>query len=273
MRELNFANDQNLHEAFQEVQWNFSEDIEMEVEGRISDYLNGVLRIEADKQLRADPYERTLERLDYRAGYRERTVITPKGVYQLQVPKARSTPLRFTLFDRYQRLWKRVNDMLREIFLAGCSTRRTGEVLELLLGTRVSAQTVSRAVKELSPLVNSFHNRALEDRYRILFLDGVTQKVRSASGHVIKKVVLVAYGITGEGQRELIDFRISPSESEAAWYGLLNRLYHRGLVGEMLEIVVSDGSPGLAAALEYIYSDVDHQRCWVHKRGRQGQQG
>ncbi len=99
----------------------------------------------------------------------------------------------------------------------------------------------------------------------MLLLDGVTQKVRSASGRVKKKIVLVAYGITGDGQRELIDFRISPSESEAAWYGLINRLYHRGLEGEMLEIVVSDGSPGLAAALEYIYFDVDHQRCWVHK--------
>jgi putative transposase len=149
--------------------------------------------------------------------------------------------------------------------MAGCSTRRTGEVLELLLGTRVSAQTVSRAVKELSPLVDSFHNRVLEDRYRVLLVDGVTQSIRTTAGKAKKKVVLVAYGITDDGQRELIDFRVSPSESEAAWYGFLNRLYHRGLEGRALEIVVSDGSPGLAAALEYMYHNADHQRCWVHK--------
>lgn len=265
MRELNFVRDQKVHDAWHHVQWNFMEDVEEAVEDRISHYLNGILRIEADQQLRANPYERTLERLDYRSGYRKRTVITPKGVYELTVPKARSTPLRFSVFDRYRRLWKRVDRLLREIFLAGSSTRRTGEVLELLLGTGVSAQTVSRAVQELTPLVNRFHERALEDHYQVLLLDGVTQKVRTVSGKAKKKVALVAYGITHSGHRELIDFRMAPSESEAAWYGFLNNLYHRGLTGETLRLIVSDGSAGLISAIEFLYPDADHQRCWAHK--------
>ena len=265
MRELNFVRDQKLHDAWHDVQWNFMEDVEKAVEDQISHYLNKVLRIEADQQLRANPYERTLERLDYRAGYRKRSLITPKGVYELQVPKARSTPLHFSLFDRYRRLWKRVDHLLCEIFLAGCSTRRTGEVLGLLLGTRVSAQTVSRAVQALTPMVNRFHERALEDRYQVLFLDGVTQSIRTAAGKAKKKVALVAYGITESGHRELIDFRVTPSESEAAWYGFLNNLYHRGLEGETLKLIVSDGGSGLIKALEFIFPDADHQRCWAHK--------
>jgi len=265
MRELDFAADQSLQKAWKDIQWNFSEDLETEVDKGITHYLNKVLRIEADLQLRADPYERTLERLDYRAGYRRRTVITPKGIVELKVPKARSTPLRFSAFDRYRRLWKRVDRILCEIFLAGCSTRRTGEVLELLLGTRVSAQTVSRAVQELTPLVERFHERALEDRYRVLMLDGLTQSIRTASGKAKKKVALVAYGITHTGHRELVDFRVTPSESEAAWYGFLNHLYHRGLEGEGLELIVSDGGSGLIKALEFFYPGAGHQRCWAHK--------
>ncbi len=100
MRELNFVRDQKLHEAWRQVQWYFSEDLEKEVEGQITHYLNKVLRIEADLQLRADPYERTLERVDYRAGYRTRSVVTPKAEYVLTVPKARSTPLQHRVFDR-----------------------------------------------------------------------------------------------------------------------------------------------------------------------------
>lgn len=173
--------------------------------------------------------------------------------------------MRFSVFERYRRLWEKVDRMLREIFLAGCSTRRTGEVLEVLLGTRLSAQTVSRAVQALTPLVERFHARPIEDVYRVLLLDGVTQSIRTASGKVRKKVVLVAYGITHSGHRELIDFRLAPSESEAAWYGLLNHLYHRGLEGEHLELVVSDGGGGLIKALEFVYPTVDHQRCWAHK--------
>jgi transposase-like protein len=265
MRELDFAADQSLQKAWKEIQWNFSEDLETELEGQISHYLNRVLRIEADRQLRADPYERTLERLDYRAGYRRRSLVTTKGLVELQVPKARSTSLRFSVFERYRRLWKRVDRMLCEIFLAGCSTRRTGEVLELLLGTRVSAQTVSRAVQELTPLAERFHQRPLEDHYRVLLLDGVTQSIRTATGKAKKKVALVAYGITHTGHRELIDFRITPSESAAAWHGFLMTLYHRGLEGDGLKIIVSDGGRGLISALEYLYPDVDHQRCWAHK--------
>jgi transposase-like protein len=239
--------------------------VERRIEGETAAMLNGMLRVEASLQLGAGLYERTLRRVDYWAGYRPRTLVTTKGTYELSVPKARSTPLRFTLFDRYRRLWKRVDEMLREIFLAGCSTRRTGEVLELLLGTKVSAQTVSRAVKELTPLVRSFHQRDLEDRYQVLLLDGVTQKMHTGTGKAKKKIVLVAYGITHDGQRELIDFMVSPSESESAWFGFLNRLYHRGLEGGTLLLIVSDGGGGLIKALPYIYPQVKHQRCWAHK--------
>jgi len=264
MRELNFA-ERRVAEAFEEIKENFEGEVEQRVEGNTVLFLNGMLRVEASRQLGADLYERTLGRVDYFAGYRRRTLVTTKGTYELLVPKARSTPLRFTLFDRYQRLWKRVEEMLREIFLGGCSTRRTGEVLKVLLGTRVSAQTVSRAVRELTPLVRSFHRRSLEDRYQVLLLDGVTQKVHSGTGKAKTKLVLVAYGITLTGHRELIDFMVSPSESEKAWYGFLNRLFLRGLEGETLRLIVSDGGSGLTAALPQLYPQVKHQRCWAHK--------
>jgi transposase-like protein len=264
MRELNFSRE-NVAEAFEEIHENFEDDVEREIEGNTTEFLNGMLRVEASRQLGADLYERTLRRVDYFAGCRRRTLVMTKGTYNLSVPKARSTPLRFTVFERYQRLWKRVDEMLREIYLAGCSTRRTGEVLELLLGTTVSAQTVSRALKELTPLVRSFHERDLEDRYQVLLLDGVTQKLHSGTGKAKKKILLVAYGITHTGHRELIDFMLSPSESENAWFGFLNRLYHRGLEGETLKLVVSDGGAGLVKTLPYIYPQVKHQRCWAHK--------
>src|SRR5438067_6867147 len=32
-----------------------------------------------------------------------------------------------------------------------------------------------------------------------------------------------------------------------------------------LQLIVTDGCPGLAAALQVVYPRVLHQRCWVHK--------
>jgi putative transposase len=265
MRELNFATEQSVEEAFEEIQQNFEMDAEREMEENTAEFLNEGLRIEASQQLGADFYERTLRRAAYRCGYRTRTLVTTKGTYELSVPRARGVSLQFRLFGRYQRMWEQVRHLLRETFIGGCSTRRTGEVLELLLGVRVSAQTVSRAVKALTPLVERFHRRELEDRYRVLLLDGVTQRLKGSGGAAVMKLVLVAYGITHTGQRELIDFLVAPSESEAAWWGFLNRLHKRGLEGETLELVASDGSSGLVKAIEYFYPHVRHQRCWAHK--------
>jgi putative transposase len=77
--------------------------------------------------------------------------------------------------------------------------------------------------------------------------------------------MLVAYGVRQDGSRQLLAFLRSQGESQAAWEGLLQDLYRRGLEGRNLLLIVTDGCPGLAAALQTVYPRVPHQRCWVHK--------
>jgi len=38
-----------------------------------------------------------------------------------------------------------------------------------------------------------------------------------------------------------------------------------GLEGKQLGLIVTDGCPGLAAAIQIVYPRARHQRCWVHK--------
>ena len=68
--------------------------------------------------------------------------------------------------------------MVREMFLAGVSTRRVQEVIEPLLGDGVSAQTVSRICRSLDAEVQRYHRRELDDCYRYLLLDGIVLKVK-----------------------------------------------------------------------------------------------
>ena len=77
--------------------------------------------------------------------------------------------------------------------------------------------------------------------------------------------MLVAYGVRRDGRRRLLAFLRSQGESQAAWEGLLEDLYRRGLTGRNLLLIVTDGCAGLAAAIQTIYPRVLHQRCWVHK--------
>jgi len=59
--------------------------------------------------------------------------------------------------------------------------------------------------KSLDGAVEAFHRRPLKKRYRFLVFDGVVLKRRSGA-ESIKRVVLVALGITREGKKEVIDF-------------------------------------------------------------------
>jgi len=77
-------------------------------------------------------------------------------------------------------------------------------------------------------------------------------------------LILVAYGIRPTGQRELIDFRVVRYETQATWEAFLTTLACRGLVGNTLQLITTDGHRGLHAALDLVYSQVPRQACWVH---------
>ncbi len=77
--------------------------------------------------------------------------------------------------------------------------------------------------------------------------DGVWLKVRRAFGPQ-RVLLLVAYGIRQDGTRQLLAFTRAKSESQAGWEGLLNDRWRRGLRGENLQFVITDGCPGLARA-------------------------
>ena len=56
--------------------------------------------------------------------------------------------------------------------------------------------------------------------------------------------MLVAYGVRADGTRKLLGFLRSKSESQSAWEGSLQDLYRRGLQGDQLLLIVTDGCPG-----------------------------
>ena len=212
-----------------------------------------------------DAYERNEERRhDYRNGYYERDFVTVLGTLRIRVARTREQSFLPAGLEQFQRRAPEVSMLIREAFLRGISTRQVGRVVAIVTGETVSAQTVSQLTRDLDEAVQQFHEAALTDDWAYLFLDGVNLKVRRESGRKCVQM-LVAYGVRRDGRRELLAFMRSQGESQAAWEGLLNDLYRRGLKGKHLQLIITDGCPGLAAAMETVYPRVLHQRCWVHK--------
>jgi transposase-like protein len=227
--------------------------------------LQGALEEEQVELLAAARYRRVEGRRGYRNGFYERDLATQIGIVTaIRVPRIRQGGADYQVFTRYRRRQAQVDELMRDMFLAGVSTRRVGETLEVILGERVSAQTVSRVARSLDQEVERFHQAPLADDVRYLLLDGVSMRMRGAGG-VKRRLVLCAYAITVRGGRRLLSFRLAKSESQAAWEGFLNQLRERGLLGRHLKLVTTDGCAGLHAALDVVYPYVPRQHCWVHK--------
>jgi len=225
--------------------------------------LNAVLLDEQDDACRAGWYERTPERRDQRNGFYARTLRTKMGPLELRVPRSRSGGFRSKLVPRFKQVAPELNEGIGQLYRKGVSTRSVGPLLEVLFGGGVSASKVSQVTGELDAELRRVQTRPLEDRWRCLVLDGVYLSVKKAQG-ADNRPLLVAYGIDKNLRREVIDFRVAQRESEAAWTMFLTSLQMRGLLGERLEIIITDGAKGLIRAIEMVYPLVARQRCWVH---------
>ena len=218
-----------------------------------------------DRYVATESYERArAKRRSYRNGFYERDFVTRLGTLRVRVARARDRSFRPPGLERFQRRAPEVLMLIREAFLRGISTRQVGRVVAILTEEAVSAQTVSKVTRSLDQLVKAFRQARLEDEWVYLFLDGVSLRVRRPAGRQ-RVQMLVAYGVRADGRRQLLGFLRSRGESQAAWEGLLEDLYRRGLEGKNLKLIVTDGCEGLAAALQTVYPQVLHQRCWVHK--------
>lgn len=227
-------------------------------------FLDKLMIYDRQEHLQLRPYERQKKRRDQANGFYRRYLTSTFGTVNLRVPRTRSGKFQTQVIERYRRRTGPVDQAIKQVFLSGVSTRQTGAALAGLLGDRVSAATVSEVSKILDEEVRRWHFRALKDQYEYLIFDGVSVRIRLV-GKVKRRMVLCAYGITSQGQRELIDFLIVKSESEANWKTFLLSLFHRGLSGAALKLITTDGNPGLDSALHYTWPRAAHQRCWAHK--------
>jgi putative transposase len=227
-------------------------------------FFDGESLQQRDRWIELDPYERDEERRDSRNGFYERDFVTRLGTIRLKIARTRGKNFLPRGLQQFQRRAEEVSMLIREAFLRGISTRQVGRVVATLTGETVSAQTVSKLTRDLDRAVKQFHQMPLADEWAYLFLDGVSLRVRRPTGRKCVHM-LVAYGVRRDGSRQLLAFMRSQGESQADWEGLLEDLYRRGLQGKNLQMIVTDGCPGLAAAITTVYPRALHQRCWVHK--------
>jgi transposase-like protein len=176
--------------------------------------VNEASRIERAQHLKATPYERSSQRVDYANGYKPKTVLTRLGEVTFDVPQVRSGGFYPSALERGCRSEKALNLTLAEMYVQGVSTRKVITVLQKLVGPEISITStqISRCTALLDEGLQAWRNRPLDETPYVI-LDARYERVRNA-GQVVDCAVLVAIGITASGHRRVLGVSVALSEAE-----------------------------------------------------------
>ena len=228
--------------------------------------MNSAMVSERSEYLCAAPYERSVHRVGYANGFKDKTLKTRLGALELKVPQTRESEFYPQSLEKGLRSERALLLAIAEMYVQGVSTRRVKRIVEELCGMDVSSTQVSRAACELDELLDAWRTRPL-GRYRYIILDAQYEKVRQG-GRVLDAAVLIACGVGSDGKRDVLGISVSLSEAEVHWRQFLSSLKDRGLHG--VELVTSDAHEGLAAARKAVFGGVPWQRCQFHLQQNAG---
>jgi putative transposase len=231
--------------------------------------MQAALEAEVTEFLGRDRYQRAAASSDARPGsrngYREVTVKTTAGPVGLARPKLRGTSEAFAsrLFGSHVTKTNALESLVIASFVRGLSVRDVEATLAEALGDQaaISKSTVSAICQAIKDEYQAWALRRLDQvRLDYLFLDASFFRMHPGSP---AEPVLAAWGITTDGKPAFIGLAPGTGESADAWAGFLADLKDRGLASPLL--VISDGAPGLIAAIEQSYPQALRQRCLIHR--------
>jgi putative transposase len=232
--------------------------------GAIRVVVEDVMREELDALIGVGWGESSPKRKGYRNGFYRRDLVTSSGrIEDIQVPRDREGHFQTQVFDRYSRYEPHIAEGLTQMFVAGTSTQKVGEVAQTLMGVAPSASTISRLNQTLTQQFEAWRERPLQAHWRIVYLDGVHFSIRHGD-KADSTIILTALGVDLAGNKEVLALRASAEESKDGWVCLLQDLRTRGAT--QIDLIVSDGHDGLLAAVSELFAVTPRQRCLVHKQ-------
>ena len=205
-----------------------------------------------------------------RNGYQpERQLQTSIGPVTVKIPKVRAkdgNPVTFNskLVPPWVRKTRSLEAALPWLYLKGISTGEMGNALKVLVGNQAegfSPATVSRLKQKWAEDYKEWQDRRLDqDKWVYIWADGIYSGLRSED---VKLCALVIVGVNEHGEKHFLAIEDGIRESTQGWREVLLKLKDKGMNSPKL--AVGDGAMGFWAAMDEIYPDTRHQRCWMHK--------
>ncbi|QNN61028.1 IS256 family transposase [Erysipelothrix inopinata] len=195
-----------------------------------------------------------------RNGNYTRTVKTKYGEVCLTIPRDRNGDFNQQTIPPYKRQTDDLETTILQLYSKGITTSEIADLIEKMYGHAYTPQTVSYITQAIETSVDEFHKRLLSKRYLAVYGDSTYLNVRRDS--VSKEALHILIGITPEGYKEVLDYRIYPQESADNYREMLKDIQMCGC--EEVLLFITDGLTGIRDACLEVYPKAMHQTCWVH---------
>lgn len=202
---------------------------------------------------------------NFRNGYYSRTLNTVYGPLTLRVPRDRIGQFKTEFFVPYKRTTDNICEMIQRLYVRGMTEREIVDEINDDFGTSLSRETVRTTVNKVLKDALDF-NRRIIPNCPIVFLDGTYVPIKrryEGTAKVEKECVMVALGITEEGEKVVLGLYFAPNEGAWSWDDVLAELKSRGLYS--VSLFVTDGLQGMPEAIHRNYPKAKHQLCLVHE--------
>jgi transposase-like protein len=240
---------------------------------------------EMNEHLGFERYERTgiaKPAQQHRSGSWSRSLRTLWGESDIRIPKLRkgNKKRRWQVLERYERNFGPWLDLQLHLYRLGLSQYDLQEILHLGFGQVLSLKAVQHLTDVAQEEMERFRQAPLDDTPPVVIVDGVNIKVllptdtyytnqrgqrRQVKRHE-DRVILAALGVWPDGRYQVLCFEMVEKETKVSWKKLFRNLLSKGLDTSLLQLVVSDGRPGLHTAIRSVFpKTVTHQRCIFHK--------
>jgi putative transposase len=206
------------------------------------------------------------EEVIYRNGFaKPSTVATTSGPTQVERPRVRNSEavgFESRVVGKGVARTHALEALVICSFLRGLSVRDIEAALEEAFGEQVIGKsTVARVCQDTRQRYEQWCARDLSAHDLVyMYLDAIYLKLRPDDEPA--EGVLVAWGITLEGQKVLLGLQLGSRESYESWLDFGRDLQARGLRAPAL--MIADGAPGIWKATRELWPKAIEQRCTVH---------
>jgi putative transposase len=221
--------------------------------------VNAALSGEMNAHLKEERFEGLKNR---RNGHTSKQLDTELGVVGVSPPRDRAGRFEPQLVGKWDRqLGSGLNEQILMLYAHGNSYGDIQHQLKSLYGLEYSTASISEVTDQVWPEVLSWQQRGLNSFYVTIFLDGIYFTTREG-GKSVKKVIFSVYGVTAEGERDVLGIYVREAEGAKEWGRVLEDLRKRG-VEDVLFFCV-DGLSGFSEAILEVFPQSFVQRCIVH---------